>query len=196
VTYQQNQPPEPGGKRSVWTTWDLNPDEQESKRVAVPDRTTGEATSIAGAMGTAEPLVSDKVRDRLNVSGLLEPDEVVLAYLDGQGRVPPWLHAATGVLLLPIVVASFRAFVLTDRHIYVFDMKFGNGGAVKQVRAKHPLATVRARLSEPRAGWRRMQVGNDAIYVSNRGKALERAEAIVHAGADAGQTNDLGAAPC
>jgi hypothetical protein len=129
-----------------------------------------------------EQLVSAKVQERLQASGLIEPGEVILAYANGQGAVPAWLQAATGVLLLPLIVKSFRGLALTERHIYVFDTKFAGAGAVKRVRAKYPIESVHASIGEPRRGWRTLQVEEHKIYVPNRGGSLNNAQAIAAAG--------------
>jgi len=144
-----------------------------------------QATESETARPPEPQLVSDKVRERVETSGLLEPGEVVRAYVNGHG-VRPSLKAATGVLLLPLVARSYRAFVLTDRQIYVFDMKASGAGAVKRVRAKYPIGSVPVSLTEAHGGWRKLQIEDHMIYVVNRAEPLVPAQAIVDAGGSAG----------
>ena len=133
-------------------------------------------------MAADDALVMPKVKERIERSGLLEPGEEVLAYVAGQG-MPPLLRHATGLLLMPLMLSSFRGIVLTDRHIYVCKVKTTSfhGGSLKSVRVKQPLDAAHATLAEARGRWRRLEVDGEKIYVIDRGSALRAAQAIVAA---------------
>jgi hypothetical protein len=124
----------------------------------------------------AELMVPGKARERVETSGLMEPGETVKAYVEGRPLLVP-------AFLRPrFVFRDTRAVVLTDRHLYVFDMRRRGEGAVKSVRTKYPLGAVEPDLGSPTSGWRFLLVGDDSIWVADHGWPLAAAEAIVAAG--------------
>lgn len=130
----------------------------------------------------AELVVPTKARERVEASGLMEPGETVKAYVEGRYRAVP------AILRPQFLFRDARAFVLTDHHLYVFDMKWRGGeGAVKSVRAKFPLGAVETFLNRPvTQAFKRcfLGVGENQIWVANCGPPLAAAEAIVAAGQD------------
>jgi hypothetical protein len=130
----------------------------------------------------AELVVPTKARERVEGSGLLEPGETVTAYVEGR-------YLAVPAILRPqFLFRDKRAFVLTDRNLYVFDMKSRGGeGAVESVRAKFPLGAAETFLARPptqASTQRLLGVGEDQIWVAGSGPPLAAAEAIVAAGQD------------
>jgi hypothetical protein len=69
--------------------------------------------------------------------------------------------------------------------VYVFKPKaFGGAGAVKRIVVKHPIGSTRPTLGEPKAGWRKLELDDQKIYLVDRGEPLRRAQAIAGAGAE------------
>ncbi len=130
----------------------------------------------------AELVVPAKTRERVEASGLMEPGETVKAYVEGRYLLVP------AILRPQFLFRDTRAFVLTDRHLYVFDVRWrGGAGAVKSVRAKYPLGAAETFLGRPTTQpyiRRLLGVGDDQIWVADSGSPLAAAEAIVAAGQD------------
>ncbi len=150
--------------------------ETEAGQAGAEDATTALQDEVDQTSGISVP---GKVRERLASSGLLEPGETVKVYIAGQGAISPLVP---GILRLPFLMRDMRAFVLTDQHLYVFDMKWGGAGAVKSIRAKHPLGSTDTSLGEAKAGWRMLTVGDERMYVASHGRSLAWAQAIAAAG--------------
>jgi hypothetical protein len=130
----------------------------------------------------AELMVSAKARERVEASGLMDSSETVKACVEGRYQLVP------AILRPQFLFRDTRAFVLTDRHLYVFDMRWRGGeGAVKSVRAKYPLGAAETFLSRPetqQSAQCLLGVGEDKIWVADGGSPLAAAEAIVAAGHD------------
>jgi hypothetical protein len=134
---------------------------------------------------TTSELVPTKVQDRLASSRLLNADETVLAYVNGSS-VSPRVKALGGVLLLPLILHTFRGIALTDRNLYVCRTKFAGAGAVKSIVSTYARGSFVATLDEARAGMQLLLVEGEKLYVPSRGWMFESAKAIVAAGNAAG----------
>ena len=131
-------------------------------------------------MTTTNEPVPTKVRERLASSGLLNADETVLAYVNGSS-LSPRVKALGGVLLLPLILHTFRGIALTDRNLYVCRTKFAGAGAVKSIVSTHARGSFVATLDEE-TRLPLLRVEDEKLYVPSRGWMFESAKAIVAAG--------------
>jgi hypothetical protein len=135
-------------------------------------------------MANETELVTGSNRERMSKSGLLEPDEKVIAYVNG--FVPPPVASPVSMVLRAIVSpyrpSSWRALVLTERQLYICSLMGGRPGKLKSVIAIYPRGTYSASIADSDRSTTWLEVEGLSISCPSKGRMRRSADEIIAAG--------------
>lgn len=135
-------------------------------------------------MTTDIELVTNRNRQRITESGLLDRAETVIAYVNGY-TLPPVasaLNMALMAIISPYRPSSWRAMVLTDQRLYICSLRGGRPGKLKSVLASYPRGSYAASIGTSDRPVGLLEVEGVSISCPSKGRMRRSADAIVAAG--------------
>jgi hypothetical protein len=96
----------------------------------------------------------------------------------GQAIAPAWIYALVGVPLLLTMAGKGRIVVLTNRHVWVFAAKPGKTYEPEVALLRQPRETASARVAGRAFPGRRLEIGDQRVYLRANRRVQELAARI------------------